>query len=222
MFNPLIMFGVQSLIFQYVLKLNMDKYYMFLLTGLIPWIFISQTIEMTVALFVNQAVILKAFPIHPLVYISAQAIDNFINFLGSFSLLLIPIAIHSGTDPIGLLIFPISLIFIVVSTVALSFLLATMNVFYRDIRYLSSFALSILFYLTPIFYNIDFIDLKYRWLMNFNPFYHLLRPMRSSLYKLDLDEFYFSCFIALIVTLGFVLLSLLYWRRKRSEVFYYV
>ena len=50
--NPILMFSVQALVFKHILRLNMERYYLFLLGGLLPWIFISSTLNMTCNAFI--------------------------------------------------------------------------------------------------------------------------------------------------------------------------
>ena len=79
--NPLLTFGVQALVFGYFIKMDVDNYLLYLVAGLIPWIFISQTLEMTTPVFVASGALMKSFAASPLVYLCSQVADNFFNFL---------------------------------------------------------------------------------------------------------------------------------------------
>src|SRR5665647_1643549 len=68
--NPLLMFGVQSLVFKRFLGLQIPDYYLFLLGGLLPWIFMSSTIQMGTPIFVTQAQLLRSFKINPMVLLA--------------------------------------------------------------------------------------------------------------------------------------------------------
>src|SRR5271154_4561101 len=72
--NPLIMFGVQSMIFRHVLKIQISNYFLFLLSGLLPWIFITQSMDMCTSLFQANGGVLKSFHLNPLVLLTAQLI----------------------------------------------------------------------------------------------------------------------------------------------------
>jgi len=51
----------------------------------------------------------------------------------------------------------------------LSLITASLDVYYRDIRYVVESATLVLFWLCPIFYGIDQIDEKVVWLYTLNP-----------------------------------------------------
>ena len=104
--NPLMMFGVQSLVFKTFMRIQVPDYNLFLLGGLLPWIFFSSTIQMTTPLFVTQSYLLRSFKINPMVILTSQVIDNFINFIASFLLILLPFYISSDRSLSALLLLP--------------------------------------------------------------------------------------------------------------------
>src|ERR1035437_5970491 len=59
--NPLILYGVQSLVFMKFLKLQVPNYTLFLLSGLLPWVFIVQSVEMCTSLIVINGKLFKSF-----------------------------------------------------------------------------------------------------------------------------------------------------------------
>ena len=90
--NPMLMFGAQSYAFHFILKINIDKYPLYLLTGLLPWTFITSSAEMSTSSLVANGRFLKSFPVSPVVIIFSQIVDNFINYVASFIVILIPVA----------------------------------------------------------------------------------------------------------------------------------
>jgi len=43
--NPLLQLAVYTIVFSYILPTAIDKYYLYLFVGLIPWIFFSSSIK---------------------------------------------------------------------------------------------------------------------------------------------------------------------------------
>ena len=70
--NPILTFCVQALIFKNVLKINIENYYLFLLAGIVPWIFITSSLSMTVSVFVANRPALMAFKIDPWIFLISQ------------------------------------------------------------------------------------------------------------------------------------------------------
>lgn len=77
----------------------------------------------------------------------------------------------------------LSLLFIQgILIVGLSFFIATWNVFYRDIAQLIGILLSLLFFLTPIFYR-PIIGGQYSEILAMNPLTPLFNSYRTVLYE---------------------------------------
>lgn len=82
------------------------------------------------------------------------------------------------------------LLFFVNSLVLLPFvfiitgIVSFLHVFYRDVQFVVSFIMNIAFFLTPIFYTINYIDPEYQWIFNLNIF------LSNSLVALFQDSFH--------------------------------
>ncbi len=222
MMNPIILYGVQSQVFSKFLKLNVPNYYVFLLTGLLPWIFIVQSMEMCTPIFQSSGSLLKAFPAHPLVYLMAQLVDNMVNFLAAFILILIPILTFQPIDITGLILLPIPLFTLLLGVLSFAWITSTAQVFFGDTRYLVSFGLSISFFLTPIFYPIDFVPERFRIFVELNPFYRLIAPFRASIYSLDSEHFLNQMGLAAIYSFSLLFFAIIFWKRKKNELYFYV
>jgi ABC-type polysaccharide/polyol phosphate export permease len=217
--NPLMMFGVQSLVFKTFLRLQVNNYSLFLLSGLLPWIFVTSSLEMCTGSILGSGYLLKAFQLPPLVYLFAQLFDNVINFMAAFLLILAPFLVTHGVS-VAILLLPVALLLLLGGVIGMTWLLATMQVFFRDTRFVLTFVLSITFFLTPIFYPETYIPEKYRWVAHFNPIYQLIRPFRYVIYQADKGEM-LSAFLhsALVASLALMVASFV-WRRKKNEIFF--
>lgn len=217
--NPLLMFGVQSLVFRKFLKLDMPDYFLFLLGGLLPWIFFTSTIQMGTPVFVNQAQLLRSFKINPWVILGAQVLDNFLNFIVSFLIIMLPFYVFSGKSVITLLLLPIVLIPLLVGTLSITITLSVLNIFYRDINFVMGFIFSLLFFLTPIFYPKEFVPEAYQWMIELNPVIYFIDPFRQIIHSSQLDMFFpvlMKSFGAAILFFG---LALLTWKRKQNDFY---
>jgi lipopolysaccharide transport system permease protein len=91
----------------------------------------------------------------------------------------------------------------------LGFFLSAANVYLRDIRHMVAVGLSLLFYLSPIFYSIDSVPEAYRSIISVNPITHLLDAYRAILIEgrlPDLGGFASLSLIAAVVSgLGYMI-----------------
>lgn len=217
--NPIVMFATQSLVFKHILKLDIPKFYLFLLSGLLPWLFLVQSIEMTSSSFLTNGRITKAYSVSPIVFLTAQLIDNLVNFLMAMFVLLTVVAFLDPIPFSAFLGFIPSMIFLVTALWGLSIGIATLQVFYKDTKFVVSFVLSIGFYLTPIFYSEEFLPPGFEWLPKVNPLYYLIKPIRMSFlghHPLTLGLEYLQAFA---VAVFFLSTTTWYWNKKKNQVY---
>lgn len=216
--NPIIMYGAQSYAFNHVLKLNIANFNMYLLLGLIPWLFITQSIQMSAGMLVVSGSLLKSYSIHPFVVVAAQVLDNMFNFVLAFLLILIPAIFFSDLSFTHFIYLILPAILLTFSVISLCWIISITNVFFRDTAFVITFLLNVSFFLTPIFYKIEMINEEYRWLVNFNPFYILIRPFQNVLNNQD-DIFWYSLAASGAMAVGLSVVSLLIWKWRRNELF---
>ena len=218
--NPILTFTVQALIFKNILRVNVSNYYLFLLSGVVPWIFLTSTLNMTVSSFVVNRPVFMAFKIDPRIFILSQSIDNLITFIASFSVLLF---INSDLSIFlywKIPMFLLSIGLICFATFFLSFLLAILHVFMRDTQFILQFILNLAYFITPIFYPKELIPERLQWVVSFNPLFIIIKPFQSIFWKYDLHLFALDFFRALVLTTILILACAIYWRRKKNEIYF--
>lgn len=220
--SPIIMFGAQSFAFHYILRIRVDNYLLFLLSGLLPWIFIASSVDMSTTSLTNNARLLKSFPLNPLVSLGAQILDNLVNFMAAFFILLVPVALGSQIDLLSLPLLIVPFFSLFLGVFALSLILGTLNVFYRDTKFVVNFSTSVLFFLTPIFYPIDFLPESLRIFVYLNPIYYLINPFRQFLLNPWLPDTWNYIAQGYLVSVSFFCLALIFWSRKKNAVYFHL
>lgn len=220
--NPLITFTVQAVAFGHFLKIDVQNYLLFLVSGLLPWMFIAQTLEMAAGTIVNSGGLIKAVPVSPLVFLMAQVLDNAVNFLAAFVLIL---AIGAGIErqmSFVWMLLVLPSVSLLLGVYALSQILATLQVFFRDTRFLVSFGLQACFFLTPIFYPREMIPAPLQWSVELNPFYRLVSPFQILIHNYDAGRFSQSLLLSFLTTGALLVAAVLLWQRRKHLVYHYV
>ncbi len=153
---PLILMGVYTVVFS-VLWRGVDvKYYpLFLLSGLVTWVFFSASLQTsTRSLLANANLIKKVrFPrqLIPLAVVATQLVT-----LAVMLAVLIPInlILLPETRSTFWLVFPLAIV-LVALTSGLSLLVACGNALYRDVEHLVIALLLPWFFITPILYRFE-------------------------------------------------------------------
>jgi lipopolysaccharide transport system permease protein len=173
---------VYTLVFSVYLKSSIHAFALFLLAGLIPWMWVSASIGQSVtAILDGRAYVGKTLmPTELLVLV--PILSNGVNFLITI-LLLIPVSLALGIN-VGwaLLFLPVLLLVELWVILGLSLLVATYNVFYRDLQQIVGYALMALFFMTPIFYAKTSVPPALQFLVKFNPFAALVSAYQNVFY----------------------------------------
>lgn len=189
-----------------------------MLGGVLPWTFFSISIEMAPAALVSSRDLIRSFSVSPLTIITSLVIENFINFLISFSILSAIIFFINGFPLKGFIYLPFAMLTFFLFTLFTCISVSILNVFYRDVRFITSFVLSIMFFLTPILYPEKFIPLEYRWITTFNPIYKVILPLRSCIYEFNAPINFINSGLAVIVVSFSLLISITIWKKFKNEL----
>ncbi len=219
--SPILTFIVQALIFKSILKITIQDYPFFLLTGLMPWFFISQSFNSITSCLVNSRDMLLGVKIHPILIVGTQVIDQFFNFLVAFAVILVALFLSHSLDLSAakiLLILPSVLILFLFVFSSVS-LLAFWHAFYRDIQFIVQFLMNLTFFITPIFYSGDLIAPKYQWIISINPFTPFVKIFQNSLYNYNLNEWLINFSKALVIVLIVFILTSLSYLKKQKEFY---
>lgn len=166
--NPLLLLGVYSFVFGFVLMPvrggEMDPYALFLVSGLFPWIwFSSSMLEGASSLVANAPLIRKAvFPAELLPTVSVTA--NLVHFLLALPIALVALAVGRYLGyPVGgwgALALPAIILVQLPLVSGLALGLAALSAHFKDMRDVLANLLTLLFFSTPILYPLSAIPVE--------------------------------------------------------------
>jgi len=182
-FQPFMTMVVFSLFFGTLLKVPSDgiPYPIFVYTGLLFWQFFSGALsETSNVLVANQSIITKVYFPRLILPLSSVA-TKFADFAIA-AVILVGMMFYYGYTPhlVGLLIVPLLLLITFMAAVGGGLFLASVNVKYRDVRYVLPFFIQILLFLTPVIYPASIAG-KYSWILALNPMMGVIQNARAAL-----------------------------------------
>lgn len=192
--SPLASVLVYYVVFQKILKVPQPNYVLFLVAGLYPWQWISNSVGIASATFTSNASLIKKtlFPrfLIPFVLVAQDAI----HYLCTYPIIFIMIVV-AGISPGLVWIWALPLLFIAqfMMLYALNLLIATLTLFFRDIERIVQICMTFAFYLTPILYSESMVPAEYQYLLAFNPFATLMINWRHIFLDNSVDFFYLAC-----------------------------
>ena len=179
--NPMLLMAVFSFVFTYIIRIDIKNFPLFLLSGLFPWFFLSMCLTSACGSIIeNASLIKKAFFPYEAIPLSV-IMSNLFNFLISMCLLTVFLCCF-GIFPKLSWFAALYLIFMqTVFITGLCLAVSALNTMYRDIRYIVELLLLVWFYATPIFYKIEFVPERFRFLFQLNPMSLFIDAFRSVL-----------------------------------------
>lgn len=188
--TPLLITLVISFVFTKVIKIDMEYLPLFILSAILPWMCFSSSLFDATSSIVRNSQILNQFTISKEILPIASVIVNFINlFLGLVIMLPIFIIFNVKIIPF-LLLLPFVILFHFIFTLGIGLLLSCLNVFFRDITHLLEVGLMFWFWITPVFYSIDMIPIRFRWICILNPMTSYVTMYRNILFEARLPGLY--------------------------------
>ncbi len=178
------MMALFTFIFTYLIHFNISGHYpkmVFFCAALLPWTFFSSSLNYSVSsLRDNYDLITKIyFPreILPLAGIVNALIDYSIAFV-VFVLLLVVYDINITSNVFWLVpLFVLLFMF----TIAVSLVLSSLNVYYRDVQLAIHFLIQLWFFASPVLYSIDKVSMKLKLLLFLNPLTFIIENMRRCM-----------------------------------------
>ncbi len=182
-FQPFVTMVVFSIFFGELAKMPSEgvPYPIFVYTGLLLWQFFSSALsDVSNSLVGNTSIITKVYFPRLILPISIT-VTKFFDFIVATGILVgLMVYYHYLPHLIGLLILPLLLFISFMVSLGLGLVLASINVKYRDVRYVLPFFVQILMFITPVIYPTS-ITGKYAWILAINPMTGVIEAARAAI-----------------------------------------
>src|SRR2546425_9897030 len=147
--NPLASAAVLFFAFKIVMRVPIENYTLFLLAGLFPWQWFSNSVNASASVFIANSSLIKktSFPRELLVY--SVVLNDLFHFLCSVPVIIILLVIHGKSPTLAWLLWlPLLVLCQALLVSGLSLVVASVNLFFRDLERLVGVGGNLLFYLT--------------------------------------------------------------------------
>jgi len=189
MLNPLLLMVVYAIVFTTIMPAAMHNFSIFLLGGLLPWLFFSTAVLQGLGSVLGNQDLIRKVRLPQAVFPLSVVGSNLVNFALSLIPLFIIMAAVGQPFTAALLFLPVAALVLTVFTSGVTLLLATFTVFFRDVRHLTEVALQMLMYLSPVLYDLRMLGQHREWwfrafqlFLRLNPLSYLLPLVRDPVY----------------------------------------
>lgn len=154
--NPLVLMGAYALVFKLLLDVaDIPDYPLFLLAGLIVWVFFAQALLAAAPSLVLNAPLVRKVRFPRETIPASVATVQALTFLAMLALLLpVALAVRETLEP-ALLLLPVVVALLFCLVLGLSLLVAVLHAHFRDVEPVLAAGLLPWFFLTPIFLRVE-------------------------------------------------------------------
>lgn len=187
--NPLLQLMVYTLVFSVILRNNIERYYIFLFVGLIPWIFFSACLTGgSRSIMASKDMVKKIyFPreVMPISYVTTAFVNMLYCFVVIFAVLIIS---GVGVNLTALLYLPAIMAVEYILGLGIAMVSSALTVYFRDLEYILGIIAMAWQYLTPVMYAIDIVPEKLTPVFYLNPMTPVIMAYREILYYKQIPQ----------------------------------
>lgn len=215
--DPLLGVVVYYFLVVVVLKRGGDDYAVFLVIGLVSWRWTASTINSSARSITRYSSIINQVYLPKAMFPLTGAISQLVNYC--FGLIVIAIfLLFFGVMPDWQVIFfPFIMLVQFCFLLALSLCIAYVCVFIRDIDNTLTHIIRLLFYATPVIWEGGRLPEQYQWIVNINPFAHIINAYRDVLLYQTSPQF-FGLFVIGAGSILIIFGALLYYSRNEHKI----
>ena len=178
--HPLLFALVFFVLFKIVMRVAMKDYTVFLISGLFPWQWFQNSVNLSPMMLISNADIIKKVYFPRTTVVMASVAQDGIHFLLTIPIIVFFMYVYHRTPSWSWIygvpiLFGIQYLFIY----GISLGISSLSLFFRDLERLILVLTMFVFYLTPILYPESMIPEKYQKLIYFNPTAPLMIAWRN-------------------------------------------
>jgi len=187
--NPILYMAVYSLVFSIYMKAGIDGYVVFVMAGLLPWLWFSGAVTEGTAAIVSGSAFLRGTKFPAIVLTLVPVISHLMNMLFSLPILFVLMAFHHRTPPLSLVALPLVVLPQVLLTIGITSITGTYNVFFRDLQQLIAHFLTLVMFAHPIMYPYDLMPASVQPYVEWGPLTFLMRAYQRIFYEGGFPDF---------------------------------
>jgi len=182
MLQPLLSMLVLTAVFSTAFGSAIERYPVYAITGILFWNLFQQSVVSSMYSLRGNAQILQKLPVPRPVFPIATVLAGVVNLALALVPLLVVLVLTGSRLTWALVFLPVSIAVAALFVLGAGLLLAPLAVFFTDVVEMTAVALSLLLYLTPVFYPVSIVPERVSWLVRLNPLRWILEVFRDPIY----------------------------------------
>jgi lipopolysaccharide transport system permease protein len=179
--NPFAFAFVYWVAFKYIMRVQMENYSLYLITGIFPWLWLSIGVTQATRSYQNNASLVKKVRIPRAILPLSNVTQEMVHFLFALPVIVAFLVFAGDFEPRASWLWQVPLMLALqlafVYPVAVVF--AISNVYVHDIEHLTGLGFAMLFFLTPMVYPVTMVPEDLRRYFEWNPLHALMDTWRD-------------------------------------------
>jgi ABC-type polysaccharide/polyol phosphate export permease len=221
MLQPLLTMLVLTGVFSALFRFEIPNYPVYALAGIMFWNFFSQSITSSMNSLRGNAPLFTKVPVPKAVFPIATVIAGVINLLLALVPLFAILLVTGHPIRPAVLFLPVAILLAALFTLGAGLLLSPLSVFFHDLIEMVGVMLTLLMYLTPLFYPMDIVPDRFRWAVRFNPIRSILEVFRDPIYYGKIPPLSHLT-VAVTITVLALLVGAVAFRKSSDRIPFYV
>ncbi len=214
---PLVQILVYIMVFTQLFNPSMDNYALYLTTGMIIWIWFSETlIESSGTMVINSDMLKKIYFPRSVLPISVL-LSKTVTFLITLVVLFAIIVVTDFGFSWNLLFLPIAMLIMMVFMLGLSLILSSLNAYFRDIQYIVAALMMAWIWMTPIMYAKESISMELMsFILTVNPLTYMFEMFQDILFWKTFPSIELLL-ICISIAIGTLIVGIVVFRRLERD-----
>ena len=183
--NPLLLLLLFTYVFAVILQIRIGQqggvtgFAFYFFAGFLPWNAFQESLMRSTTSITDNAMLVKHVRFPAKIFPLYLSISSLINELIGIAILVSAVFLRHHLISPFLALLPLVMVFQLLFMVGLSWITATIHVFFRDTVHLLGMVVTFWMFLTPIFYPENLVPERFSFLLSINPMASLLRVYRT-------------------------------------------
>ena len=182
--NPLLLLVIFTFVFTVVFRAKFGAQAgfghnaLYILAGILPWVAFQEGLGRATGVLLEHRNLVTRVQFPTAVLPAVPVLSAILGQLVGLVVLIILAAVFAPGPGFSLALLPVLIFFQALFTLGLAWIVAGLNVFYRDVAHLVAVLLLVWMYGTPIFYPAAMVPARYQFIIALNPMAHLVEAYR--------------------------------------------
>lgn len=219
--NPILMMTVMTLVFSNIFRFDIENFPIYFFAGNILFSFVTEATTNAMNSIIGSGSLIKKVYVPKYLFPVSKVFSSVVNLLFSFVAMLLVMVVTQVPFHVTLFLVPIVLVYVVLFSIGLGMILATLQVFFRDTGHLYGVFTLAWMYLTPIFYPASLLEGRLDVVLKLNPMVHYIDFLRDIVLYNTVPSMRENLICAAISAV-FLLLGMLVFYRKQDKYILFV